>query len=155
MLACTPHIWKSGGYKKNFRSLRSRIMFCPLTFRIAAPPLYVGEPLEELRPHGNSKDQQGRPFMRTPAQTLQSISSRVTSQQCKSVYDNLVAESDLLDAPRDSRVVLLTAAEVPGSKIRNPRGVSHSPEPVNNLHSPRPSSESIVITCCAVAPALC
>jgi len=79
-----PHLEK-WGYKKNFRSLRSRIMFCPLTFRIAAPPLYVGEPLEELRPHGNSKDQQGRPFMRTPAQTLQSISSRVTSQQCKSV----------------------------------------------------------------------
>ena len=43
--------------------------------------------------------------MRTPAHTLQAISSRVTSQQCKSVYDNLVAETDLLDAPRDSRVV--------------------------------------------------
>jgi len=66
---------------------------------------YVGEPLEELRPHGNSKDQQGRPFMHTPAQTLQAISSGVTSQQCKSVYDNLVAEIDLLDALRDSRVV--------------------------------------------------
>jgi len=43
--------------------------------------------------------------MRTPAHTLQAISSRVTSQQCKFVYDNLVAETDLLDAPRDSRVV--------------------------------------------------
>ena len=66
---------------------------------------YVGEPLEELLPHGNSKNQQGRPFMRTPEHTLQAISSRVMSQQCNSVYDNLVAETDLLDAPSDSRVV--------------------------------------------------
>ena len=28
MLACTPHIWKSGGTKIFFRSLRSRILFC-------------------------------------------------------------------------------------------------------------------------------
>jgi len=28
LLACTPHIWKSGGRKIFFRSLRSRILFC-------------------------------------------------------------------------------------------------------------------------------
>ena len=40
LLACTPHIWKSGGYK-NFFSARSarESCFVPLTFRIVAPPL--------------------------------------------------------------------------------------------------------------------
>jgi len=33
LLACTAHIWK---YKKFIRSLRSRITFCPPTFKIAA-----------------------------------------------------------------------------------------------------------------------
>ena len=38
---CTAHFSKCGGYKIFFRSLRSRITFCPPTFKTVAPPPWL------------------------------------------------------------------------------------------------------------------
>ena len=39
LVACTPHIWKSGGTKIFFRSLRSRILFCTRHLKIRGAAL--------------------------------------------------------------------------------------------------------------------
>jgi len=65
---------------------------------------YVGEPAAVAPAHGNSK-LGTRPYIRTPAATLERVATSVNSASCKVVYDDCVHDMDVLDAPRDTRVV--------------------------------------------------
>ena len=56
-------------------------------------------------PHGNSKKPNAAPFIRTPAATMEKISDKNKTQRPQDVYNDLIVDSDIASAPRDSRVV--------------------------------------------------
>ena len=93
--------------QKNNDSHKKRVSWlidCTQCVRAVAVVEYVGEPNADMPSHGNSKHKQTG-YMRTPAHTMEHISDKVSATSCKLVYDEEVESMDMLDAPRDSRVV--------------------------------------------------
>jgi len=92
--------------QKGYDSFKRRVSWLQKTSHcsaIVALVEYIGEPLLAAS-HGNSKDF-SRPYVRTPADTMTTIAGNVESVSCKVMYDDMIADMDVLDAPRDTRVV--------------------------------------------------
>jgi len=65
---------------------------------------YLGKP-GSGKPHGNSAQPTSN-YVHTPAATMQRVDERVHDKgSCKAVYDELVEDMDVEDAPQNSRVV--------------------------------------------------
>jgi len=63
--------------------------------------------------HGNAKQRtDGDPFVRTPAATRDKITDMINTNRPQDVYNQLIVDSDVATAPRDSRVVRNTKAAV-------------------------------------------
>ena len=66
---------------------------------------YFGQHVEGA-PHGLCKDKAANePYVRTPAETMDAISSLTTKQSSKAVYNTLTAELEVDAAPRNAAVV--------------------------------------------------
>jgi len=88
----------------SYRKRVSWLLDKSLCKRSLAVVEYIGEPVNEPPAHGNSKNEV-KGYVRTPATTMSEISENVKGKSCKVVYEEAVEEMDVLDAPRDSRVV--------------------------------------------------
>ena len=66
---------------------------------------YLGRHVPPDRPHGNSKGPEARPYKRTPATTMEAVAEGLRSEQPKSVYNRLIQQMDVDEAPRNSRSV--------------------------------------------------
>ena len=76
----------------------------PPAGKAVAVVVYLGKP-GNGKPHGNSA-QSTSDYVRTPAATMQGVRDRVQYKgSCKAVYDEMVEELDIDNAPRNSRVV--------------------------------------------------
>ena len=64
---------------------------------------YVGEPMLSVA-HGNSTTST-EPYQRTPHATLQRAGEQAKVNPVKTAYDKMITDMDIVDAPRDSRVV--------------------------------------------------
>jgi len=56
--------------------------------------------------HGNSKDPNALPYIRTPAATMEEISDKLQHHGASQVYSEVRVKDDIADAPRNVRVVL-------------------------------------------------
>ena len=67
---------------------------------------YTGSFPDKIKPHGNSKIENPPPFLRTNPEVVSKIEKADRKVGPNELYDNLVRDNDIMDAPRNPRQIV-------------------------------------------------